>query len=169
MRRVVGWLFLLVALGIAAIAIVAVAARFHDGPLGPIPGGPFRGTTLDAALLDPVEAGRENTIEIEVGQPDPLTRTTWVLAQDGALFIPAGGAPYKRWPKQAETDGRMRVRVGGRVFPVSATRVTDPSTLHTLRKAVAEKYDVKAEEGGAMAESSWFFRLGPSPRAASGG
>jgi hypothetical protein len=89
MRRAVGWLFLLVALGIAAIAIVSVATRFHDGPLGPIPGGLFQGATLDAALLDPAEVARENTIEIEVGQPDPLTRTTWVLAGRRPLHPPA--------------------------------------------------------------------------------
>jgi hypothetical protein len=164
MRRVVGWLFLLFALGIAALGIVAVAARFHDGPLGPIPGGPFQGAVAEAARLDPAAIAREDTIEIEVGQSEPLTRTTWVVVKDGVAFIPAGGAAYKRWPKQAEAEGRMRVRVAGQVFPVQATRVTDPALLKTLRKDVAEKYDLKGDEDGAMAQSTWFFRLDPPAR-----
>jgi hypothetical protein len=163
MRRVVGWLFLLLALGLAAVAVVAVAARFHDGPLGPLPGGPFEAASVPSAALDVAAATLANTVEIEVGQPQPLTRTTWVLVEDGAIYIPAGGAPYKQWPKQAEADGRMRVRLGGQVFSVQATRVTDPPLVGSLRKAVAEKYGVKADEGGAMAESTWFFRLDPAP------
>jgi hypothetical protein len=163
MRRIIGWLFLLTALGLAAIAVVAVAARFHDGPLGPIPGGAFQGAAADLALLDAAKTGGANTVEIEVGQPQPKTRTTWIVAHDGVLYVPAGYAARKEWPAQAEADGRLRLRVGGKVFTAKATRVTDPALQAALIEAVAKKYDLSGDPQGSMAQGTWFFRLDPSP------
>jgi len=160
MRRVVGWLMLLVCLGLAAFAVVYVAARFNDGPLGPIPGGPFRATAA-AGLPDAAQAGAANTVEIEVGQPEPRSRTTWIIEHDGVLYVPAGFAARKQWPAQAEADGRLRLRVGGKVYAAKATRVTDPALRTALLEKVAKKYDVKGDPQGAMAQSTWFFRLDP--------
>jgi hypothetical protein len=162
MRRIVGWLFLVVALGLAAIAVVAVLARFGDGPLGPLPGGPFRANAEDPSSLDRALAAKANTIEIEVGKAKPRTRTTWIVADDGTLYVPAGGAEYKTWPKEAEADGAMRIRIGGHVFALKATRVTDPALHAKLIKTVSNKYgDGTGDPNGAMAQSTWFFRLDP--------
>lgn len=160
MRRIVGWLLLLACLGLAGIAIVFAAARFHDGPLGPIPGGPFQASAV-SGLPDPAQAAAADTVEIEVGQPEPKTRTTWVIEHDGVLYVPAGYAARKAWPAQAEADGRLRLRVGGKVFDVKATRVTDPSLHAALIEAVAKKYDLSGDPQGGMAQSTWFFRLDP--------
>ena len=100
MRRVIGWLLLVAALGLAALAVVSVLARFHDGPLGPFPGGPFEGASADALTLRMDNAAGKNTVEIEVGDP-PVSRTTWIVGVDGALYVPAGEASYKKWPAQA--------------------------------------------------------------------
>ena len=163
MRRIIGWLFLLTALGLAAIAVVAVAARFHDGPLGPIPGGVFQSAAVDLALIDVAQAARANTVEIEVGQPEPKTRTTWIIAHDGALYVPAGYAVRKQWPRQVDADGRMRLRVDGKVFAAHATRVTDPALHAKLIEVVAKKYNLSGDPQGSMAQGTWFFRLDPSP------
>jgi len=163
MRRIIGWLFLLTALGLAAIAVVAVAARFHDGPLGPIPGGVFESAAVDLALLDAAKAARADTVEIEVGQPQPKTRTTWIVAHDGVLYVPAGYAARKEWPKQADADGRLRLRVDGKVFAAQATRVTDPALHAALIEVVAKKYNLSGDPQGSMAQGTWFFRLDPSP------
>lgn len=161
MRRIVGWLFLLVALGLAAVAVVSVLARFGDGPIGPIPGGPFRASAEDPSSLDRALAAKADTIEIEVGKDHPLTRTTWVVAEDGTLYVPAGGAAYKTWPKQAEADGAMRIRLDGHVFALKATRVTDPALHAKLLEAAAAKYHLTGDPNGAMAQGTWFFRLDP--------
>jgi len=167
MRRVVGWLLLLTALSLAASTLVAIGVRFHDGPLGPIPGGPFHQAASDPTRLDPASVSSLKTVEIEVGEAQPLSRTTWVLVNDGVIYIPAGMAARKQWPKQAEAAGRLRLRVGDQVFALKATRVTDPGTIQALRKSVDEKYGTHAQQGGAMAEGTWFFRLEP-PNASSG-
>lgn len=161
MRRIVGWLFLVVALGLAAVAAVAVLARFGDGPIGPFPGGPFKASTESLAGLDPALAAKAKTIEIEVGKPKPLTRTTWIVSDDGALYVPAGGAEYKSWPKEAEAYGAMRIRVDGHVFALKATRVMDPALHAKLLQAAAAKYDLTGDPNGSMAQGTWFFRLDP--------
>ena len=160
MGRVVGWLMLLVSLGLAALAVGVVLARFHDGPLGPIPGGPFR-DTASAGLPDAAQAGAFHTVEIEVGQPEPKSRTTWIIENDGVLYVPAGLAARKQWPAQAEADGRLRLRVGGKVYAAKATRVTDPALRTVLLEKVAKKYDLSGDPQGTMAQSTWFFRLDP--------
>ncbi|MCC6641097.1 MAG: hypothetical protein IT386_08045 [Deltaproteobacteria bacterium] len=160
MGRIVGWLMLLVSLGLAAIALLVVLARFHDGPIGPIPGGPFRETAVQT-LPDATQAGSAKTVEIEVGQPEPRSRTTWIVEHDGVLYVPAGFAARKEWPAQAVADGRLRLRVGGTVYSARATRVTDPALLSVLLEKTAKKYDISGDPQGEMAQSTWFFRLDP--------
>lgn len=160
MRRVFGWLLFVVALGLAATAVVSVLARFHDGPLGPIPGGPFEASTSTVAP-NLAALGRADTVEIEVGQESPLTRTTWILAHDGFIYIPAGMAETKSWPEQAEKDGSIRLRSGSDVYRFGVAKITDPSLRDSLLQEVNKKYGLDGKPEDAMAQGTWFFRLDP--------
>ena len=78
-------------LALAAVAAsLAIAARFADGPLAIIAGGPFttgevhEGPPPDWAFVKDIE-----TIEMQSLNP-ARSRTTWVLHYDGRVFIPCG-------------------------------------------------------------------------------
>ena len=91
----------------------------------------------------------------------PLSRTVWVLVDQGDLFVPAGLASRKTWPSQAVADGRVVVRVDGKRYERQASRVTDPVRLDALRSALGRKYGVTASADGS--DDTWFFRLAPRP------
>lgn len=162
MRRLIGWLLLVLCLVLAVVVLVFVGARFHDGPLGPIPGGPFRALAV-AAPPDVARTGAAETVEIELGASEPRSRTTWIIAHDGVLYIPSGFAARKQWPAQAETEGRLRLRSDGIVYEMKATRVTDPALRTVLLEAVAKKYGISGDPQGELAQSTWLFRLDPLP------
>jgi hypothetical protein len=146
--------------GIAVIAVaIGLFARILDGPLGPFPGGPLISGEL---VTDPdpgwSSAAEVRTMELQVNPAHPLTRTVWVLVDQGELFVPAGWASRKSWPTQALEDGRVVVRIGGRRYERQATRVTDPVRVDALRAALGRKYGVTPNPNG---DDTWFFRLGP--------
>jgi len=157
--RAIGWLLL----GLAGLAaLTALFARVLDGPIGPFPGGPLvAGELVSGPDPDWSFAAALPAIEIEVHAANPLSRTVWVLVDQGELFVPAALASRKTWPSQAVADGRVVVRVAGKRYQRQASRVTDPVRLDALRSALGRKYGVTASPDGS--DDTWFFRLAPRP------
>ncbi len=153
-------LVVLVAVGIGALF---AAARFHDGPLALIPGGPLvAGELVTEPVADWSFAKDVPEIELQLAY-ESTSRTTWILVKDGAAYIPCTLAfpPGKRWHKAADQNGAATVRIQGKLYPVTLVRVKDDALAKGIGEVVLAKYPVRPEqsEGGA-----WFFKL--EPRAA---
>ena len=157
--RGIGWLLL----GLAGLApLTALVARFSDGPIGPFPGGPLlAGELIAGPEPDWAFAAEIPQIEIQVNTEHPLSRTVWVLVDQGELFVPAALASRKHWPSEAVADGRLIARIGGKRYPRQAARVTDPARLVALRAAIGRKYGMRPGPEGS--DDTWFFQLGPRP------
>src|SRR5262245_1307407 len=155
--RAIAW----VIFGLAGLAAaVALFARIMDGPIGPFPGGPLAtGELVTGPDPDWSFAAAIPSIELQVNPAHPLSRTVWVLVDQGDLFVPAGWASRKRWPSEAMADGRVVVRIAGKRYQRQATRVTDPVRVDALRSALGRKYGVTPSPNGS--DDTWFFRLGP--------
>ena len=156
---------------VAVIASVVIGARFADGPLAIIAGGPFttgdlhEGPSPDWAFVKDIE-----TIEMQSLNP-ARSRTTWVLQHDGRLFIPCGymnsswGRIWKQWPMEAERDGRVIVRINGKLYEQNLVRikqgeVLEPVLAELSRKYVGQPIPMQAITSGTL----WIFEL--IPRAA---
>jgi len=157
--RTIGWLLL----GLAGFAaIVALLARFSDGPIGPFPGGPLvAGELVAGPEPDWTFAAEIPNIEIEVGAENPRSRTVWLIVDQGELFVPAGFASRKSWPAEAVADGRVVVRLEGKRYERQATRVTDPARLAALGEGLGRKYGFTPKPDGS--DDTWFFHMGPRP------
>jgi hypothetical protein len=155
--RAIAWvLFGLAGLG----AATALFARIMDGPIGPFPGGPLAsGELVTGPDPDWSFAAAIPTIELQVNPAHPLSRTVWVLVDQGDLFVPAGWAGRKSWPEEAMADGRVVVRIDGKRYERQATRVTDPVRVDALRSALGRKYGAAPSADGS--DDTWFFRLAP--------
>ena len=155
--RVIAWLLL----GLAGIAaLTALFARVTDGPIGPFPGGPLSaGELVTGPDPDWSFAAEIPTIELQVNPAHPLSRTVWVLVDQGDLFVPAGLASRKNWPAQAVADGHVVVRIDGKRYERQASRVTDPVRIDALRSALGRKYGMTPSPDGS--DDTWFFRLAP--------
>jgi hypothetical protein len=140
---------------VTAILVTSIAARFHDGPLGMLPGGPLAAGEL---VSTPVEdwgfAEEVETIELQLEQ-DETSRTVWILVRDGRAYIPCslGFPPGKSWHTRAKLDGRAVVRISGKRYPVELTRIDSPPVEASLKRLVAAKYS-----GGPPGDAGvWYF------------
>ncbi len=159
LRRILRAAFLAMLVVIAALVAVGVGARFHDGPIGPFPGGALvEGEVVATPVSDWTFATPIQTLELEVAPDHPRSITTWFLVVDGVLYVPSGGAAKKTWPALVEQDGRVRVRLDGNLYALQATRVTDPEIAKRLSAAVKAKYGFG---DGQPTEGAWAFALAP--------
>ena len=157
----VRWLVRLVlALAIGSAAL-AFAARFLDGPLGPLPGGPLRGGELvTAPVADWSFAADEQEVELQL-DAQSTSRTTWMLVHEGRAYVPAavGFPPGKSWHRAALADGRATLRIAGRRYPVTLTKVEDTALAAAVRAVAEAKYPTRP--GGEV----WLFAVAsPDPR-----
>ena len=157
------------ALGYLVIALVLLvggvfaAARFHDGPLGPIPGGPIMaGELVSQPPADWNFAAAVPEIQLQLAAQN-TSRTTWIFVVDGVAYIPASLAypPGKTWHKLADQNGEALLRIDGKRYSVTLKRVVDDSALEErLKQAVVAKYPAAARSGGG---GGWFFKVEPRP------
>jgi len=160
MARVLKWLGLAI-LGVAVLAVCVVfAARFADGPLGPVPGGPMTGARVAEPVTDWGFVAERDTVELQVNPQAPRSITTWVVVYEGQPYIPSGFGARKTWTKQLVADGRAVLRVDGKLYERQAVRVTDEALLEELRAVLIAKYDLDPE-GNFSGPETWFFRLDP--------
>jgi hypothetical protein len=150
------FVFSLLAL-VGVLVAIAVAARFHDGPLGLFPGGPLVAGAVEATpVSDWNFAQHENTIELQLLSQE-RSRTTWILVHDGTAFIPCaiGFPPGKTWYQYAAQDGRAVLRIQGRRYPVTLERIEDPTLSAALADLIKEKYGREPPSDAGV----WYFRV----------
>ncbi|MGE0621175.1 MAG: hypothetical protein AB7I04_21995 [Pseudomonadales bacterium] len=169
MRLVLKLLGGLVVLVILATAGVLVAARFHDGPLELVSGGPFTsGEQYTGA--EPDWSFLKDYVTVEFQLLDPVrSRTTWIVEHDNRIFIPSGymnstvGKLWKQWPKEAERDGRAILRVDGRLYERQLVRIRSGDILTPVLAELGRKY-VGGQPVPLAAVTSndlWIFELVP--------
>ena len=158
MRRALRWLAVFVVVIAGALGLTMAAARFHDGPLGPFSGGVFRSGELVPAPGNWSFAKEERTLELELPPDANRSVTTWFAVVDDQLYVPSAIAERKQWPKLVLADGRVRVRLQGRIYVLTATRVDDVATLSRVAPEIGAKYHVPDNGFGTR---DWIFALTP--------
>ena len=144
------------------IVTCTILTRFHDGPIGQLPGGRLISgqvadfTTVDLGLL-------RNLSEIELQLEEPSSsRITWVVVDNEDVYVPSGFMNWQvwiRWPYLAQRDGRAIVRISGRRYFVQLDRVTDTLLLTRLLRHRERKYNLSRQASNF--DRIWFFRLSP--------
>jgi hypothetical protein len=154
--RILKWLGASIVAVVLLVAGVFVSARFHDGPLGLVPGGALVAGEVVAAPVDDWGFADVDTIEMQLAA-DSSSRTTWILVNEGRAFIPASLSfpPGKSWHKHADQDGAAWIRVKGQRYPVTLTRVQDETQRALLIEVVRAKYGGGPPGDGGV----WFFEV----------
>lgn len=158
----------LLLLAIVAVVAVFTVARFHDGPIEIISGGAFTSGELYVGE-EPDWSFVKDTQTVEFQLLDPVrSRTTWIMEHDGRIFIPSGymnsftGKLWKHWPIEAEKDGRILLRVDGKLYERQLKRVMQGDFLEPVLAEISRKYlgdaiPVEAVSSGSL----WLFELEP--------
>jgi hypothetical protein len=167
MMRVLRWLGIVLLALIALPIATGLVARFSDGPIGPFPGGELRGGELHQGPEPDWSFARDlQDIEFQLVDP-PRSRTIWCMVHDGKLYIVSGYmrsavAPvWKKWPAEAERDGRAVVRVAGKRYERDVVRIHDPALIEPLVAELRRKYPGTQQMTAAAAEAgdAWFYAL----------
>jgi hypothetical protein len=144
---------------VALLALLVFGARFADGPLAILPGGPLAsGEWVDDPDVDWSFAAEVEEIELESAG---RSRTTWILVHEGEAYVPCSLSfpPGKSWHREALEDPAAVVRVDGRRYPRRLEKVENEALEAQLRDIVLAMYTPPPGDGGA-----WFFPLAPRAR-----
>jgi hypothetical protein len=163
--RLLGGLVVVLVLVAAGLLI---GARFADGPLGIVAGGPFRTGELQRGPEPDWSFVRDRqTIEFQSLAP-PRSRTTWVLFHEGRVFIPCGymttsfGRIWKKWPLEAERDGRVILRIDRKLYERSVVRIQDGAILEPVLAELSRKYTREPVPLAAVTSGYlWIFEVTP--------
>ena len=151
------------------IVLALIGARFADGPVAIIAGGPFTSGELvtgpepDGSFVRDIQE-----VEFQLVDP-PRSRTTWILEHEGRIFIPRGymttswGRIWKQWPIEALEDGRAILRIRDKLYERGLVRIEEGPLLAPLTAELSWKYARVADIGPEAVTSGylWLFELAP--------
>ena len=162
------WIGGVILFALAGLLVLLVFARFMDGPLGLIPGGPLvAGEWVEGPVQDWTFVRDIPLMEIQLVDP-PRSRTTWLEVYDKKLYLVSGymnstiGKLWKDWPAQAVADGRAVVRIAGKRYPCKLVRIMgDRPTLEGIAAEINRKYGAPLTADMAATGDAWFFAVEP--------
>jgi hypothetical protein len=152
---------------ILAIGLFLFGARFADGPVEIIAGGPF--TSGEPYVGDEPDWGFVRdlaTVEFQLENP-ARSRTTWIIEHEGKIYIPCGymtttwGKIWKRWPIEAEKDGRAILRVDGKLYSRQLKRVKTGPAVAPVIELLGKKYNIPATTEAVTSGYLWLFEMAP--------
>jgi hypothetical protein len=150
-----------------AVVTAAVKQRFADGPNQVFSGGPLESGTIyvgqepDWSLVRDVQ-----TIELQLLDP-PRSRRIWTAEYDGKIYVWSGyiatavGRVWKRWPLQAERDGRAMMRIDGKRYERQLVRIKSGPILDGISAAIRNKYPSQTTRATVEAGETWLFEAAP--------
>ena len=168
MKTLLNGAILLVVLVTIAIAGFLIYARFHDGPLEIVSGGPFRSGQAAATPESWNFVADHDTIEFQTMDP-PRSRTVWLAVHDERLFIVSGymnsglGAVWKQWPYYLEDDDRVILRIDGRLYAQRLQRITSGPDIIPVLNEYNRKYGVGevTSTDPVTSGDTWMFEVLP--------
>jgi hypothetical protein len=168
MKKVLNGVILLVVAVTIAIAGFLIYARFHDGPLEIVSGGPFRSGEPAPTPASWDFVADYDTIEFQTLEP-ARSRTVWLGVHDERLFILSGymnsgvGAVWKQWPHYLEDDDRIILRVDGRLYEQRLQRITSGPDIIPVLQEFNRKYGIGEVTSTETVTSgdTWMFEVLP--------
>jgi hypothetical protein len=153
---------------VLAVAVLAIGARFADGPVVMLPGGPLVSGELVGGPEPDFSFARDiPEMELQLVEP-PVSRTVWLVVHNEKLYVISGymnttiGKLWKKWPMQAEADGRAVIRLDGKRYERQLVRILDDRpVLEAIAAEVNRKYAAPLTADMAGTGDAWFFALEP--------
>ena len=170
--KILRWLgYMLVSVALL-IALLLFGARFADGPIEMVAGGPFPSGEMISGPEPNWSFVRDTpTVEFQLINP-ARSRTTWIIEHEGKIYIPCGymtttwGKIWKKWPIEAEKDGRAILRVDGNLYARHLVRVKTGPALESVVRRLSRKYKVPATMEAIQSGYLWVFEMAPSRQGA---
>ncbi len=174
-RKVLMVVGVLILVPVVAIGTLVIRSRSADGPSAFFGGGPLiAGELVTGPEPDWRFLGDVETIELQLLDP-PRSRLIWVADYDGKIYVVSGymgnaiGRLWKRWPVQAERDGRAVVRIEGKRYERTLVRIrSGADVLEGVSAELGRKYRFGGP-GSIESGETWLFELAPRNSGTTGG
>jgi len=157
----------LVLIPVFALAALAVSTRLSDGPSVIFAGGPLvAGEMVTGPEPDWSFVRDIRVFELQLLNP-PRSRTLWIVEHEGKLYLNSnymGGlreSLWKRWPAQAERDGRAIMRIEGKRYERTLVRIKTGPIVEGVTAEFTRKYGVEMTPAEVEAEELWLFEMAP--------
>jgi hypothetical protein len=157
----------LVLIPVFALAALAVSTRLSDGPSVIFAGGPLvAGEMVTGPEPDWSFVRGVRVFELQLLNP-PRSRTLWIVEHEGKLYLNSnymGGLRerlWKRWPAQAERDGRAIMRIDGKRYERTLMRIKTGPIVEGVTAEFTRKYGVEMTPAEVEAEELWLFEMAP--------
>jgi len=167
LRRIIAIALCLLLIPVTAIATAAAKQRFADGPNRVFSGGALEsGELYTGAEPDWRFVSEIPTIEMQLLDP-PQSRRIWTAEYDGKIYVWSGymatavGRLWKRWPLQAERDGRAILRIDGKRYERQLVRIKSGPILDGISTAIRQKYPSQTTRATVEAGETWVFEAAP--------
>ena len=167
-RRVLAVIRVLVLIPVLALSALAVSSRVSDGPSVVFSGGPLvSGELVTGPEPDWSFARDIREIELQLLDP-PRSRILWIVEHEGKIYLNSNymlgfvGRLWKRWPAQAERDGRAILRIDGKRYERQLVRIKSGAGLEGVMAEFSRKYGGMST-AAIESESTWLFELAPRP------
>ncbi|HJO10555.1 MAG: hypothetical protein QGG67_19550 [Gammaproteobacteria bacterium] len=167
LKRIIVIVLCLLLIPVTAIATAAVKQRFADGPNRVFSGGPLESGELhsgpdpDWSFVNSIP-----TIEMQLLDP-PQSRRIWITEYDSKIYVWSGymstavGRLWKRWPVEAERDGRAVLRINGKRYERQLVRIEAGAILDGISSAIGAKYPSQTTKAAVEAGEAWVFEAAP--------
>ncbi len=166
-KRLTTIVLCLLLIPVTAVVTAAAKQRFADGPKRVFSGGPLKSGELHTgAEPDWSFVSDIPTIEMQLVDP-PRSRRIWTAEHDGKLYVWSGymgtavGRLWKRWPVQAERDGRAVIRIDGNRYERQLVRLESGDVLDGVSAAIRNKYPSQTTRATVEAGEVWLFEAAP--------
>jgi hypothetical protein len=167
LKRAITVLLCLLLIPVTAVATAAVKQRFADGPNRVFSGGPLSAGQLHTGP-EPDWGFVKDIDTIEMQLLDPArSRRIWTAEHDGKIYVWSGymgsvvGRLWKRWPVQAERDGRAVMRIDGTRYERELVRIESGEILDGISAAIRSKYPSQTTRATVEAGDAWVFEAAP--------
>ena len=166
-RKILVVVGVLILIPIVAFGTLAVSARASDGPSAVFDGGPLvSGDLVTGSEPDWSFARNVMTIELQLLDP-PRSRLIWIAEHEGKIYVVSGymnsflGRLWKKWPAQAEQDGRAILRIDGKRYERQLVRLMTEPVVAGVTAEFSRKYGAGMTPASIESENTWLFELAP--------
>ena len=139
--------------GLVIVVAVAVGIWTTTCPCAQTPGFMLLGETVTGPVADWRFVNDVPLCQLQVpvyGLPHAINLNC-MATPDGRIFLSCSVCDTKLWARHVTPGTAGRLRLNGRVYPVTLTRVTDEATLDQAWRARVAKLQVYGTETGVNA------------------
>ena len=123
---------------------------------------PFSSGALEGeVVVNPADwsaVGAPSVIQLESQGEEPYSVNLWVIGEGEKLYVFAGDN-RTTWVEHIEANSQVRLRSGGNIYELQASRVTDADEFEWFAQAWDEKYGHRPRNENVA--ETWLMRLRP--------